>query len=88
MLWKLPELCKRSFQKSHAESIKLLNFGKSFQRRLFLQLEISNYQTLIKACRSVPFKRKSLAGLKKLSRETEKDPIFLYLGLRYADKKN
>ena len=36
----------------------------------------------------MPYKKKEfLACLKNLSRETEKTPIFVHRGLRYADKR-
>ena len=54
----------------------------------FFEIEFSTIQTLIKAYINMPNKKTGVFSLvKKLSRETEKTPIFVHRGLRCAYKK-
>ena len=89
MYWKWPILCNFYLHKSCTKSFKLLNFGKFFQRRSFSKLENFNYQTLIKTYLNKPYKKPEfLAGLKKLSRETEKKIKFLCIYVMQTKDQN
>ena len=46
-----------TLHKSYTESIKVLCFGINFHKWLFVKLEFSNYQLLIKAYINTPYKR-------------------------------
>ena len=59
MYWKLPELCKSDFHKSHTVSIKILNFVEKFSNMIIFKLEFSNYQSMNKAYVNMPYKKRS-----------------------------
>ena len=89
MYWKWPILCNFYLHRSYTKSFKLLNFGKLFQRWLFSKLKNLNYQTLIKTYLNKPYKKPEfLAGLKKLSRETEKKIKFLCIYVMQTKDQN
>ena len=76
--------------------MNFLNFFWSYLRKnkiIFLVSEFSNDLILFKAYINMPYKknrnfnqRKTYPNFKNITRETEKNPIFVYSG-RYAGKK-
>ena len=88
MHWKRPDLCMSSLDKSYRESLKLLNFDKNFQRWLLIKLDFPSYQMFIEAYINISYKNtRVLACLKNIPEKRMKNPIFVYPGLSYADKK-
>ena len=81
---------KSYLHKWYTESIKFLIFGKNFERWLFLKIEFSNYQTMIKAYINMPYKEIGVFSHfeKKFSRETEKIQILCIQDYVMQNKKN
>ena len=80
--------CKRDYFTNHIAKASNFWILAKFFKDDFFEIEFSTIQTLIKAYINMPNKKTGVFSLvKKLSRETEKTPIFVHRGLRCAYKK-